>query len=326
MGVYEHTTSAMGTVIAIQVVSDTIDDRPSADIIDRVADALAWFRHVERACSRFDSTSELRQLCTHVGEAVHVSDVLYEALHFACAVAAATDGAFDPTVGAALESRGFDLSWISGERARASTGDTPHASWRDIRFNGETRTVTIAKPMVLDLGAIAKGLAVDLAAQSLADLSNFAINAGGDVWCAGSNASGEPWAIGIQDPHDVRNVHTRLRVSNVAVCTSGNYARTSELSHASHADRARVDDADRLHVIDPRTRRSVHALESATVIAPSAMVADALATAAFVLGPQFGLELLHAHDVDGLLIAADGTSVETRGMHAWYATNDRVVA
>ena len=319
MGVYEFTTSAMSTVVSIQVVNGQLDGLPETQIAERVAQAMEWFHCVERACSRFDADSELRQLCTHVGTPVAVSAMLFEALQFSCAVAAATDGVFDPTVGVAMESLGFDRAWRTGVRSPSAVRDVPDVTWRDVTLDDTLRTVTLAKPMVIDLGSVAKGLAIDLAAKSLADLANFAINAGGDIWCAGCNADGEPWSVGVQHPRDTRALFKRLRVSNAAVCTSGDYARHGEIAGTSRAfDDAVGVDTDLHHLIDPRTRRSARALISATVVAPSAMVADALATAAFVLGADQGLRLLEEHDVHGLLITRTMTSVETAGMHERY--------
>ena len=76
-------------------------------------------------------------------------------------------------------------------------------------------------------------------------------------------------------------------MSGSAVCTSGDYER-----RGTH---------DASHIIDPRTGAEAAAVASATVIAPAAMVADGLATAAFVLGPVDGIALLERHGVRGIL-------------------------
>jgi thiamine biosynthesis lipoprotein len=92
------------------------------------------------------------------------------------------------------------------------------------------------------------------------------------------------------------------------VCTSGDYER-----------RISSDDGDDgHHIIDPRTRASATESASVTVVAPSAMVADALATAAFVLGPADGLEILERHGVDGLMITRALERFATRGMRPEY--------
>jgi thiamine biosynthesis lipoprotein len=196
-----------------------------------------------------------------------VSPLLFEVVQFAFAIAAASGGAFDPTLGA------------------------DGASWRDIALDAEASTITLSRPIILDLGGVAKGLAVDLAARELAPLENFAVNAGGDLFLAGTNARGEPWAIGIQHPREPEQLIETLHLSNTAICTSGDYERGAHI----------VDPRGGLAAIAPRSGSPAAGLASVTVVAPSAMVADALGTAAFVLGPVDGAAFLRSQDVRGIL-------------------------
>jgi len=82
----------------------------------------------------------------------------------------------------------------------------------------------------------------------------------------------------------------KLSLSDVAVCTSGDYERRGPLDTAAH------------HIIAPRTGRSSVAVASVTVVARTAMLADAVATAAFVLGPQRGLRFIEAQGAEGLML------------------------
>jgi thiamine biosynthesis lipoprotein len=271
-----RTEVLMGTFVTVDVVA--ADAAPEA--IDR---AFAWFHDIERTCTRFDEASELMRLCAQPGRPVVVSELLFEALRFAVAVADETGGAFDPTVGATVASRGNDREHRTGRRVRpAASAAAP--SYRDLVVDPDRRTVTLRRPVALDLGAVAKGLAVDAAARALHAFADFVIDAGGDLFCAGRNHHGEPWSVGIRHPHaDGAPIET-LRVSNQAVCTSGNY--------------------EKRHLIDPRTAGDASAAASVTVVAPNALIADALATAAFVLGPADGVSLLERHGVDGVIYDA----------------------
>jgi len=150
---------------------------------------------------------------------------------------------------------------------------------------------------VLDLGAVAKGLAVDLAARELEPFHDFAIDAGGDLYLGGHNGDGNPWSVGIRHPRKPDEVFERVTVSDAAVCTSGDYEAKG------------IDGAH--HILDPRADRSADMLASVTVIAPSAMVADGLATAAFVLGPIEGLALLQRQGVRGILLTPSLERFET---------------
>jgi thiamine biosynthesis lipoprotein len=298
--VYVHTFAPMGTVVTIQVVGHGENEARRAERAEAVARATAWFASIEACCSRFDPASELRKLTDAAGTPVHVSAMLYEAVRFALAVAEASDGAFDPTVGTRMEALGFDRHWQTGETAasRAAPGDG--ISWRDVRLDADSRTITLREALVLDLGAVAKGLAVDVAARELAPLENFAVDAGGDLYLGGHNASGEPWSVGIRHPREDGLFET-LHVSNTAVCTSGDYERKSATDERAH------------HIVDARTGESAAELASVTVVAPSAMVADAFATAAFALGRADGLAFLERHGLRGLMITPSLRRFATAG-------------
>ncbi len=286
-----RSAAIMGTIVTIEVVhpdGDATDLRHSREAIDR---AFGWFLEVEAICTRFDPRSELRQLTDRVGVPVPASPVLFEALQFALAVAEASGGAFDPTVGRAMEARGFDREHRTGRTLTTPIEAGAPASHRDVHLDPGARTVTLARPLLLDLGAVAKGLAVDMAARELAPFTDFAVDAGGDLYLGGSNGAGAPWAVGLRDPRDDDGWFDVVRVSNAAVCTSGDYER-------------RTADGLEHHILDPRTDWSAAALVSVTVVAPTAMVADGLATAAFVLGPADGLHLLESQGVNGLVVTA----------------------
>jgi thiamine biosynthesis lipoprotein len=296
--VFVHTFAPMGTVVTIQVIGHGEDQLQRDARAASVARAADWFRSVEKCCSRFDPESELRQLSEQVGVPVCVSSMLFAAIQFALAVAEESGGAFDPTVGQRMEARGFDRNYQTGEHASSRVASSEGVSWRDVLLDAEAQTVTLQKPLVLDLGAVAKGLAVDVAARELEPFVNFAVDAGGDLYLGGHNEKGEPWSVGIRHPRE-RSLIETMQVSNTAVCTSGDYEKRSVSNHTMN------------HIIDARSGESAAELASVTVVAPSAMVADALATAAFALGPTDGLAFLERHAVRGVLLTPGLARFET---------------
>jgi thiamine biosynthesis lipoprotein len=288
----------MGTLITIQIAGSG----PEASAA--IGRAFGWFHQIEDHCSRFRQHSELMQLCTQTGVPVPATAILYEAVQFALMVARESGGAFDPTVGRQMEASGFNREHHTGEIVDTrGTADACaiKASYRDVEMDPERKTILLRRPLTLDLGAVAKGLAVDAAARELEPFRDFAIDAGGDLYLGGSNEQGLPWSVGIRHPRHEDALITTLRVSNQAVCTSGDYERRGA-SAAAH------------HILDPRTGSSAHAVASATVVAPGAMLADALATAAFVLGPQDGILLLERLGVEGLIVTTDAECHQTRGV------------
>lgn len=296
----------MGTWATVELVGEastgTVDDRDAA--IER---AFRWFRDVEQACSRFDPSSELSRLSRTVGVDTPVSELLFRAVEFACAVATESGGAFDPTVGRHMIALGFNRNYLTGERLDAPPG-AADASWRDLHLDRARRTIRLARPLQLDLGAVAKGLAIDLAVRELAPFENFAIDAGGDLYLAGKNGAGDAWAVGVRHPRAADDLIGTIRVSDLAVCTSGDYERRG-LAAGDH------------HVLDPGTGRPTRTVASVTVVAPTAMVADAIGTAAFVLGADGGLDLCDRSGVEGLMVSADLTVTMTPGMRDAFHPN-----
>ncbi len=294
---YEVATTAMSTAISVQL----IDAGPNAEALAH--SALQWFSLVEGCCSRFDVRSELMRVLHTVGAYQPVSPLLYEVVRVALAVAEASDGAFDPCVGHHVHALGFDRHWRSGETIPALPSVTS-GSWRDVELHQHEHRLRLRRAVHLDLGAIAKGFALDLAARALSALPHMCVYAGGDLVCRGHNGAGRRWRTGILDPHDPSRRIAAVSVGHdgdVAICTSGDYARRTERGH---------------HLVDPRTGYSAHHMRSVTVVAPQAAIADALATAVFVMGVERGAALLQEQRVDGLLIDAHGTRTVVDGWGA----------
>lgn len=154
-----------------------------------------------------------------------------------------------------------------------------------------------AKPE-LDLCAIAKGFAVDEVCRALKDLGcgNFVFEHGGEVRAVGAGAEGAGWKVGVEAPEPAgRRVASVVSLFDQAMATSGNYRQFMP-----------ADDGQLLsHVIDPRSEYPVlRRPASVTVIAESCAIADAWATALFVLGP--GEEAKRLAEENGLEVMWDG--------------------
>lgn len=284
----------MDTIITIEL------SRPPGDRLERVQRAFGWFDEVERCCNRFDPASELRRLLLQPGQPMRVSPLLFRAVEFALAVSRESGGAFDPTLGARLEAAGFSTDYRSGDSTPTGLAPAVSGGIDDLVLDAAASTITLLRPLVLDLGAVAKGFAMDLAAQELRDAGGFAINAGGDVLCGGLNADGKRWRIGIRHPRLTDTLLHVLALSDAAVCTSGDYERGQ-------------------HIVDPRTGASAAAAVAVTAIGPSAMVADALSTAAFVMGPERGRDFLAGQGLEGMVVDSGLAAFETEGYRSYLA-------
>lgn len=277
----------MDTVVDIQVMTSKSDEEAE----DKINRAFQAFLLVEQACSRFSPSSELMQACQIVNTPVKVSPYLFEPLFFSIEIAELTNGLFDPTVGKLMEEHGFNRHYLTGSLIHHSAADS--VSYHDVILSRTTRTLTLKKPLVIDLGAVAKGFAIDLAVRELKGFEGFVINAGGDLFAGGPDVDGKPWKIGIRHPYQKDQVIDTIEISNEAICTSGSYERKNHEIHNLH------------HIVNPKTNHSPNQWISSSVIAPFAMMADGFSTVSFLLGEDRVKKLLEELNLKGVMITPD---------------------
>jgi thiamine biosynthesis lipoprotein len=274
-----------------------VTERGSGDRAEGIVRTL--MADVERAVSRFRSDTELVRVAHHAGRLVPVSQVCVDLVQVALEAAAQTDGAVDPTVGAALESLGYDADIdvvAAAPRGTVATGPSS-ASWRDVRVHPVLRLVGVPAGVVLDLGSVAKAWTVDEAARRVASSTGGAalVEVGGDVGTAGR--PGRPWQV---DVAETRGGHaTRVAVDAGGLATSSTVGRrwTTHDGHAVH------------HLVDPTTGRPAESgWRTVSVWAPTAVLANTLSTAAVVRGPA-ARALLERPDVAARVVTADGDLV-----------------
>ncbi len=283
----------MGTVATLALPAAKAADLPAAK-----AAVAEVFSRVEREMSLFRAGSDVSRLNAAAGAgAVAVGAGTAAVLDYALRVARESGGAFDPAVGPLMRLWGFRD--VAPPAATPSPGEIAAAlalsGWTNVWLapaaaGEETREAALRLPGAsLDLGGIAKGHAVDLAWERLrqAGHDDFLVNLGGNMRGRGNPAPRRRgWRVAVQDPFDRRSWAGTLTLRDgEAVATSGGYERFVTIGAR------RVP-----HILDPRTGRPPAAgVASVSVLAPSAMEADALSTALFVLGPAEGRRLLAAH-------------------------------
>lgn len=225
-------------------------------------------------------------------------DAFSTVLRCALEVAAASDGAYDPTVAPLIELWGFGANGrghrVPGNDAIANA--RAHTGWRRIGFDADTGRVQQPGNVALDLSAIAKGYGVDAAVSWLRaqGIAAALVDVGGELFGYGRKPGGECWRVLVEAAPDDEDDAPPcvIALDGCAVATSGD-----------HWHRFEADGRHYSHTIDPRNGRPVaHAPAAVTVIAADAMHADAWATALTVLGADAGLAF-----------------AETRGLAARYA-------
>lgn len=227
----------------------------------------------------------------------------------------------DPGVGDGAFERVFD--WFREVDARFSTYkddseisrinrgelavEDAHPDVREIlrrceELREETAGFFDARPLsadVLDPSGLVKGWSVDRAAALLDELGirHYAVNAGGDVCLSGRALPDDRWRVGIQHPIELDKVAKVVEANDLAVATSGAYARGE-------------------HVLDPHTRRPPEGILSVTITGPVLATADAYATAAFAMGLDGPRWTARLRGYEAMTILADGTVLSTPGFPA----------
>ena len=240
---------------------------------------------LENVMSDYRPTSELMRLSAQSGgHPVPVSDDLFAVLAQAQHLAQLSEGAFDVTVGPHVQ------RWREARRTgRLPAPDVQAATanrvgWQHVHLDSAQQTAQLtALDMQLDLGGIAKGFAADEAIKTLTHhgIDQALVEIGGDIVVSGPPPGQDGWRIRIENAEAGRPDTT---LAHAAISSSGDTAQFVEIGGRRYS-----------HVVDPRTGLGLTNRIAVTVIAPSGLLSDGLATLLGVLGPERGAALVKAH-------------------------------
>jgi FAD:protein FMN transferase len=296
---------AMGTTW--QIILSELPDHTSKEAIQKAIEAT--LERIESIASHWRSDTPVSRFNqTLATEPFAVSSELLEILKTAERINHKTEGAFDVTVAPLVNLWGFGpIEQTRGkiptdneiEDALASMGQDklellPQNTIRKTRAD-----------LQLDLSALAKGYAIDQVAQRLDELGNknYLIELGGELRAKGEGSKGEGWQVGLERPDEnTTEIHRAISLEDAAVATSGNYrlAFTDPDTGQSYS-----------HLIDPRTGRPVnHELLAVSVLASTAMEADAWATALLVLGPKEGMQVAKQENLAALFVERSASGIK----------------
>ena len=274
-----RTEYVLGTVCTINLY-----DRGSDAVYSAAFERL---RNIEATMSASLATSAVGKINAAAGkEPVVAAADTVKVLSFALETARASGGAFDPTVGPVVKLWGIGTDDARVPRSDALEKALGLVGYDRVSLDASTGMVYLEdEGMRLDLGAIAKGFAADEVARVLGKrgVSRAIVDLGGNILCVGEKAPGTPWTVGIRNPETSHGEPVIVvRASDSSVVTSGVYERYFEENGKRYH-----------HIIDPKTGRPAEGdLLSVTIVARESMTADALSTAAFVLGRERGLALV----------------------------------
>lgn len=263
----------------------------SADAAELRAEIEAVIEAVDAAMSPFRASSEINRLNASADKRwIPVSGRTASVIAESLRTARLTDGAFDPTVGPLVSRFGFGpIKGAAGVGYQAI-------------ILGDNALLKRVPEVTLDLCGIAKGYALDRMAGAVAarGIRSFVLEAGGEVLARGHHPSGRLWQVGIESPNTGIPAFQRIvKLDGLALATSGvamNGGTGAGLSYN--------------HIINPQTERPVaNGVASVSVIAGSAMRADALATALVVMGAERGLALAEQEGIAAFFQIREGLGI-----------------
>lgn len=289
----EQVREKIGTYVSV-VIYATTDQKPD-DIID---DAFGELDRLSGIFSNYDAQSSI-SILNNQGYINNPPAELIDIIELSVQYNSITKGAFEITVNPVL------VLWSEG--LWEETEDIQEQKVNEALKYVDSGMIEI-KPGIISfkkdgmsatLGGVAKGYIVDKMLQYLKSrgIKNAIINAGGDIATMGKKPDGGKWVVSLENPDNNRQKLVTFALEDMAIATSGNYYRYFD-------PEKKVS-----HIIDPRTGYSSNLCISSTIVAENATVADILATAVFVLGPEEGMQLVESLDNTEALIIDNNRNI-----------------
>lgn len=289
--------NTMGTTYHIKVVAESNKDTQALQPrIDQRLEQLNQSMSTYRFDSEISRFNRLQSSDTNF----EVSSDFLAVMLAADAIYRLTDGAWDGTVNPLVNLWGFGPSGPIDKlpSAQAISNALNHVGFDQIEVSAKGFLKKHHPEVTIDLASIAKGYGVDQIAQVIeaSGFRNYLVEIGGEVYVSGRRLDSKKWRVGINKPRKtaaIDAVYTALELQDQAMATSGDYRNFEVIEGRTYS-----------HIIDPRSGYPInHGVISTSVLAPNCTLADGLATALMVMGPDKGIHLLNSLEaVEGLII------------------------
>jgi thiamine biosynthesis lipoprotein len=294
---------AMAT--AFEVVLPFGANHPAADAAGLAEQALDTIDGLEDQLTVYCEHSEVSQLNGRAfDEEVVVEPRLFELLQLSARLTTETGGAFDITAGALIKSWGF----FRGPRRVPSEAERTAAlecvGMHHVVLDSQRHSARfLRRGLEINLGSIGKGYALDRAAEVLrrTDCRSILLHGGhSSVYAMGSQpGTSRGWPVGISHPWNSERRVATVWLKNQAIGTSAATFRHLEWQGRKLG-----------HILDPRTGWPAEGMASASVVAPTAAEADALATAFFILGVEPARAYCESHEGIGAVLLPEDASTQ----------------
>lgn len=249
--------------------------------------AIKEVQRIEQLLTTYSELSQTSLINRHAGlKPVKVDEEVINLIERSIRISEITDGAFDITYGS-IDKRlwNFDQGMTSLPDEETALKSVGLIDYRNVIIDKKQSTVLLKnKGMRIGFGGIGKGYGADRAKLVLQQLGirSGIVNAAGDLITWGTQIGGHAWTVGIADPEQTDRPFSALKISDMAIATSGSYEKYVTINGKRYS-----------HTIDPKTGLPVSGVKSVSIICPSAELADALATPVVVMGVKVGLELIN---------------------------------
>jgi thiamine biosynthesis lipoprotein len=278
---HKRVLKLMGNRFEISVLAD--DEQRANACIDA---AVSEIQRIEALLTTFNDGSQTNLINRNAGIApVKVDKEVFNLIDRSFHISELTQGAFDITYGS-IDKRlwNFDTTMTALPSRDILKQSVRLINYRNVILDPSACTVFLKeKGMRIGFGGIGKGYAADKAKAVLQKkgVMSGIVNAAGDLTAWGLQANGEPYTIGIASPEDAHHPFSYLKITDLAVATSGNYEKYITVGGKKYS-----------HTIDPKTGYPVTGIKSVTIISTNAEIADAMATPVMVMGVDAGLYMI----------------------------------
>ncbi len=287
---------ALGTDITLTVQCDS--SRRAEQALEAAFEELET---VEQLMSLYRPNSQICQL-NETRQLANPHPYLREVLTAAADISRMTDGAFDMTVQPLweLHARCRNAGRLPDDSEVATARQA--VDWQAVDI--QSGSIQLRAPArAVTLNGIAQGFAADRIVSTLRThgIEQALVNAG-EISSLGHKSGEEPWTAGLQHPRHPEAFSAVVSLDGRSLATSGDYATTF------------TDDFSRNHLFDPQTGASPQELASVSIVAPTGLQADAISTAAMVLGVERTIELVdRLTGVDAFFVLKSGRTLHTQG-------------
>lgn len=302
---FKVTALLMGNQFEISVVAGSQD---WATV--RINAAIAEIKRIETLLTTFNEGSETSLINRHAGIApVKVSSETFNLIERSIRISDLTQGAFDITYGSIDKGLwNFDTRMQALPDKETAAAMVRLINYRNIILDRDATTVFLKeKGMRIGFGGIGKGYAAEMAKKIMQQMGvqSGVVNASGDLAAWGLQPDGNEWTIGIADPDSSGKLFSFIKVTGLAVATSGNYEKFILIDGKKYS-----------HTINPRTGLPVRGIKSVTVITKNAEIADAMATPVTIMGVKAGLCLINQiKDIEVIIVDDEDKLYTSNNIH-----------